>query len=299
MRVVIAGSSGLVGTALRRSYQRDGHQVVRLVHREPAEPEEVRWTATAEADPGLLDGADVVVNLAGAGIGDRRWSRRYQMLIMRSRVETTQALAALAAKAAKPPAKLLSASGIRYYGIDRGDEVLTEASEPGSTGLLTVTAQLWEAATRSAGRAGVAVCHLRLGLVLSRHGGVVPVLLPYFRAGLGASLGSGREFWSYVSLTDTVRAIRFLADRPDTRGPYNITAPDPVRSKQFADSLAHAVGRRALLRMPAPAIRVMKGRIAGEVLGSLRVIPARLAEAGFRFHHPDVGSALHDALQGD
>lgn len=296
MRIVVAGSSGLISTALCRSYERDGHRVVRLVRREPRTPHEVRWDPAAAPDPGLLDGADLVVNLAGAGIGDRRWSRQYQDLILRSRVGPTRTLAVMAAGAARPPARLVSASGIRYYGIDRGDEILTEASAPGSAGLLTATARAWEAATRPASDAGIPVCHLRLGLVLSRHGGVLARLLPWFRAGLGASFASGREFWSYVSLTDTVRAVRFLAAHPDTGGPYNITAPKPVRNKEFARALGHAVGRPAVLRVPRLALRVALGKIISEVLGGLRVVPDRLTEAGFQFLHPDLESALRDAL---
>jgi len=283
MRVVIAGSSGLVGTALRRSYEADGHTVVRLSLRE-------RW------DPGVLDGADVVVNLAGAGIGDKRWTPSYRDLIMRSRIGTARALAVAAAGALTPPPVLVSASGIRYYGIDRGDEVLTESATPGPGGLLPTVAQQWEAATAPAGDAGIRVCHLRLGLVLSRHGGVLPPLLPLFRLGLGASFASGREFWSFVSLTDTVRAIRFLGTLPGARGPYNVTAPHPVRSRELTRALARALRRPAVLRIPGWALRIALGGMATEVFGGLRVVPARLAGAGFRYAHEDVDSALRDAL---
>ncbi|MGH3328997.1 MAG: TIGR01777 family oxidoreductase [Streptomycetales bacterium] len=256
MRVVIAGSSGLIGTALCRSLERDGHTVVRLVRRDPGSHGEVRWDRGASTAPRVADGADVVVNLAGAGLGHHRWTRRYKDTILRSRTDTAAAVAVMAAETVRPPGVLISASGIRYYGIDRGDEVLTESAGPASSGFLPAVAHAWEAATEPATRAGVRVCHLRLGLVLSRHGGVLPQLLPMFGAGLGARCGSGQEFWSYVSLTDTVRAIHFLARHPGAQGPYNITAPSPVRNREFTRALARELGKPAVLRIPMWALRM-------------------------------------------
>jgi uncharacterized protein len=297
MRVVVAGSTGLIGTALVHSLERDGHTVVRLVRRAPRAPGEVSWDPAAPpADAGPLDGADVVVNLAGAGIADRRWSRRYRDVILHSRTGTAAALAAMAAGAARPPARFISASGIRYYGIDRGDEILVESSRPEVSGLLPTVAHAWEAATEPASHAGIPVCHLRLGLVLSGHGGVLRPLLPLFRAGLGAYVGSGVEFWSYVSLDDTVRAIRFLATHPDAQGPYNVTAPEPVRHRHLMQALGRSLHRPVVLRVPRWVLRGALGGIAVEVFGGLRVVPARLTDAGFRFAHPDIDSALHAAL---
>ncbi|GAB2856202.1 TIGR01777 family oxidoreductase [Actinoallomurus bryophytorum] len=287
--VVIAGSSGLIGTALRRSLEADGHSVTRLVRHVPEAPGEVEWPPT----PSVLADA-VVVNLAGAGIGDRRWTPAYKKVLLDSRVSTTAALAELCVQAR--PGVLISASGMRWYGIDRGDEALTEASAAASPGFLPMVSHRWEAATRPAEDAGIRVCHLRTGLVLSGQGGVLPRLLPWFRAGLGASIGSGREYWSQISLTDTVRAIRFLASDPQAYGPYNITAPHPARSRDLTDTLARELGRRAFLRLPAWPLRLTVGQVAPEVLGSLRVIPDRLTTAGFTFHHPDVESALRAAL---
>jgi uncharacterized protein len=295
VRVVLAGSSGLIGTALRRSYEEAGHTVIRLVRREVREPGEVRWDPARPA-PGLVDGADVVVNLAGAGIAARRWSRGYEDVLLRSRVDTARALAALAAEARRPPGVVLSASGIRYYGIDRGDEVLTEASPPDCGGVLPTVAQAWEAATQPASDAGIRVCHLRLGLVLSRHGGLLPPLLRLFRTGVGGYFGSGREFWSYLSLVDAVRAIRFLTDDAAAAGPYNISAPDPVRNRDLMQVLARATGARVMIPLPLPAMRVVLGRISTEVFGGLRVLPARLAGAGFAFDHPDAASTVRAAL---
>lgn len=290
MKVVITGSSGLIGTALRRSLEADGHTVTRLVRRTPATPQEVEWPP----DPEVLADACAVVNLAGAGLGDHRWSPAYKRVLLSSRIETTATFAELCAKAR--PSVLISASGMRWYGIDRGDESLTEASSPTSPGFLPMVAQRWETATRPAQDAGVRVCHLRMGLVLSRQGGVLPQLLPWFRLGLGGSIGSGREYWSQISLTDTIRAIRFLAEDPQSSGPYNITAPHPARNRDFTAALARELGRPALLRLPIWALRATMGELAPEVLGSLRVIPDRLTKAGFTFQHPDVSSALHAAL---
>jgi uncharacterized protein (TIGR01777 family) len=288
--VVIAGSSGLIGTALRRSLEADGHTVTRLVRRAPEAPGEVAWPPAPE----ILAGTDAVVNLAGAGLGDRRWTPSYKKVLLDSRVETTATLAGLCVQAR--PAVFISASGMRWYGIDRGDEPLTEASAAASPGFLPMVSHRWEAATRPAEDAGIRVCHLRTGLVLSGQGGVLPRLLPWFRSGLGASIGSGREYWSQISLTDTIRAIRFLTEDSQAYGPYNITAPHPVRSRDFTDTLARELGRRAFLRLPIWPLRLTVGQVAPEVLGSLRVIPDRLTTAGFTFHHPDVGSALQSAL---
>lgn len=193
MRVVVAGSSGLIGAALCEAYARDGDSVVvRLVRREPRTPDEVRWDP-AVPQPELLSGADVVVNLAGIGIGDRRWTRRHRAAIRSSRLIAARTLATAAANADPPPGVVLSMSGIRYYGIDRGDEVLTEASTPGETGLLCTVARDWEEAMAPA---GVRVCNLRMGLVLSDRGGLLPPLLRLFRSGFGVYFGTGREYWS-------------------------------------------------------------------------------------------------------
>jgi uncharacterized protein (TIGR01777 family) len=292
MRIVLAGSSGLIGTALRRSYLADGHTVIRLVRREPASPDERRWNPTAPTDPGLIDSADVVVNLAGAGLGDRRWTRAYQEVLLRSRVDTARALATMTTKATSPPRILLSASGMRYYGVDRGALELTETTDPVCDGFLPAVAQAWEQATSAA---AIPVCHLRLGLVLSSTGGVLPQLLPMFRRGLGARFGSGREFWSYLTLTDAVRAIRFLADLPGAHGPYNLTTPNPVPSLDFTRTLARILDRPALLRVPTWTVRLALGQVA-EVLGSLRVLPTRLTETGFHFNHPTLDQALRHAI---
>lgn len=296
VRVVIAGSSGLIGTALARSLTLDGHEVIRLVRRPPASAAELRWDPAGAPVPALLDGADAVVNLAGAGLGTHRWTKRYQRILLESRTTAAAALAEMAARADRPPSVMISASGMRYYGVDRGDEPLTEVSAHACSGFLPMVAREWEAATGAATRAGVRVCHLRLGFVLSGAGGILPTLLPLFRIGLGGPLGTGREFWSYVSLPDATAAIKLLMTAPGAAGPYNITAPEPVRSWQFARALAQTVHRPAAGRVPAWLVRAAMGGPITEVLGSLRVLPARLTEAGFRHAHPDLGSVLRAAL---
>ncbi|MEY9892682.1 uncharacterized protein (TIGR01777 family) [Catenulispora sp. MAP5-51] len=298
MRVVVAGSSGLIGGALRAAYQGDGHEVVRLVRRPAQAPDEVRWDPL-RPDPRLVEGADAVVNLAGAPLGDRRWNARYRALIASSRIDTASALATMAARAAAPPSVLVSMSGIRYYGVDRGDEELTETSAAGTDGFLPLVTARWEAATGTAAEAGVRVCHLRTALVLAGEGGLVPRLLTPFRCGLGSTLGSGRAYWSFLTLHDTVAAIRFLAERPQTDGPYNLAAPNPVRAADFTKALASAVGRTARLRLPLWALRIGVGQMGPEVLGSLRVIPERLSAAGFCFGYPDIEAALRAALKGN
>ena len=298
MRVVVAGSSGLIGGGLRAAYRRDGHEVVRLVRRAAQGADEVRWDP-GRPDPRLVEGADAVINLAGAPLGDRRWNAAYREVIESSRVGTAAALAGMVARAAAGPSVLVSMSGIRYYGVDRGDEELTEASGAGSDGFLPLVTARWEASTRAAEEAGVRVVHLRTALVLSASGGLLPRLLTPFRFGLGATLGSGRAYWSFLTLHDAVAAIRFLAERPEASGAYNLSAPTPVHASEFTRALATAVGRPAWLRLPVWALRVGVGQMGPEVLGSLRVLPERLNAAGFRFRDGDVETAVRMALRDE
>jgi uncharacterized protein (TIGR01777 family) len=269
--------------------------VRRLVRREPAGADERRFDPD-EPDPALVDGADVVVNLAGSPLTGR-WTATARQAVRTSRIGTARALAAMVAGADSPPPVFLSASGIRWYGIDRGDEELTEASDPGPyEGLLPTVAQDWEKAAAVAGGRGTRVIHLRLGLVLSGGGGLLKPLLPLFRAGLGMRFGTGREYWSHVSLADAVGAVRFLAKLPGGDGAYNVTAPSPARNRDFATALGRALGRPVGLSLPPALLRPVLGELAREVLGSLRVVPRRLTEAGFGFRHPDVDTAIRAAL---
>jgi len=298
VRVVVAGSSGLIGTALVRALRADGAEVVRLVRREPAALGETRWDPT-HPEPDLLGATDVLVNLGGAGLGEHRWTRAYREVVASSRTQTTKTLAAMAARADRPPRVLISMSGIRYYGVERGQELLTEASAPGFDGFLPRVTHAWEETTAEAQQAGVRVCHLRTGLILSSAGGLLPRLAPWFQNGLGAVLGPRSAFWSYLSLHDATEAIRFLAQSTEINGPVNLTAPHPVRAGEFARALAEACGHRARLHAPLWALRIAQGQMAPEVLGSLRVLPTRLTDAGFRFRHPTITATLASALAHD
>jgi uncharacterized protein len=297
MRVAITGSSGLIGTALTASLRRGGHEVTPLVRR-PAGPGEIRWdpqVADGGLAPGALDGVDAVVHLAGAPIAGGRWTPARKQKLRASRVQSTQALAAAltAARqggAERPPSVLLSGSAVGWYG-DTGDRAVDE-SEPAGTGFLAELVRDWEAAARPAREAGLRVVNLRSGVVLSRHGGMLGPLVPLFRFGLGARIGSGHQFLSWISLTDQVGAIRYLIDHSEIEGPVNLTAPAPVTNAVFTAALARALNRPALLWIPAPVLQVAAGELSSELLGSLRVLPRRLTEAGFAFRYPALPAAL-------
>jgi uncharacterized protein (TIGR01777 family) len=294
MKVVVTGASGLIGTALVTSLRGDGHDVVRLVRRSARDAGEAEWDpANRSLDPSVLAGADAVVHLAGAGVGDKRWSDDYKRLVLASRVDgTTTIAAALAAcPAGERPRVLLSASGVGYYG-DTRDEIADETS-PSGQGFLADVVRQWEAATAAAADAGVRVVMTRNGLVLAEHGGVLGKMLPVFKAGLGGRLGSGRQWMSWISLPDHVAAMRFLLDHDEVSGPVNLTAPEPVRNRDYTKALGRALHRPALAVVPPFALRAAFGEFADEgVLVSQRVVPARLEAAGFSFTYADIDAAL-------
>ena len=286
MDVVIAGSHGLIGTALRAHLREQGHRVRRLVRAEPRAAEEFRWDPEAgTVDLRALSGADAVVNLAGVGVGDRRWSAGYKNEIRTSRTRSTRTLAHALATTPDAPTTWIQASAIGYYG-DRGDEVLTESSTRGEGFLADVVAE-WESATAEAAEAQVRVAHVRSGLVFSQQGGALGRLLPLLRLGLGGHLGSGRQYWSWISLEDEVRAIAHLMTTP-VSGPVNVTAPAPTRHGEVVAALAAALRRPAVVPVPASALRLALGEFSGEILSSQRVLPEALMESGFAFHHGDV-----------
>ncbi|GHC63797.1 TIGR01777 family oxidoreductase [Streptomyces cinnamoneus] len=306
MRIAVTGSTGLIGTALVRSLEADGHEVVRLVRRPPRHSGEVQWDPRRPGAPAgggrgrmnteALAGCEAVVHLAGAAIGGHRWTDAYKKEIRDSRVHGTGAIAQAVAALATPPRVLLSASAIGIYG-DTGDRTVDESTPPGS-GFLAEVCQEWEEATGAAVEAGVRTVLLRTGLVVSRDGGAWKSMLPLFRFGLGGRLGSGRQYWSFIALQDHVAAVRHLLDAPSLSGPFNLTAPHPVTNREATEATGRVLKRPTPLPAPAPALRLVLGELAGEVLASQRVLPRRLLESGFSFAHPDVESAVRASLPG-
>lgn len=291
MQVGITGASGFLGRALTASLEGDGHQVRRLVRRPAAGPHEREWDG-AHLPPEALEGCDAVVHLAGAGVADKRWSPAYKQLIRDSRVQGTNAVARAVAHARTPV--LLSSSAIGWYG-DRGDTVLDETSGPGH-GFLPEVCREWEAATEPA-QAHARVVVMRVGIVLGREGGALAKQLALFRLGLGAPLGSGRQWLSWVSLTDQVRAVRHLLESEVT-GPVNVTSPGPVTNRDFTKVLGREVHRPTLpVPVPSVALRLVLGEVSTELLAGARVLPMVLERDGFRFSHPDLPHALEAELR--
>ena len=295
MKIVVTGSSGLIGSALLPTLRDDGHTVLRLVRRPPAGPDELRWDpAAGTLDPAALAGVDAVVNLAGVGIGDRRWTAARKRAVLASRVDATETLsAAMAAVAALDPRPraLLSASAIGWYG-DTGDAPVDE-SDPAGHDFLAHVCLRWEAATRAAEEAGVRVAHLRSGLVCGS-GGLLGRLRPLARLGLAAPLGSGRQWWSWISLADEVGAIRHVLGTDGIAGPVNLTGPAPVTNREFTKALGRVLHRPVVLPpVPRVALRLAIGEFAdvGIVAGQ-RVLPRVLQQTGYRFRHETVEQAL-------
>ncbi|GGW81004.1 epimerase [Streptomyces lucensis JCM 4490] len=291
---MVAGASGLIGSALVRSLTADGHEVVRLVRRAPRGRDEVRWDPErGSVDAAGLVGCDAVVNLAGAGIGDRRWTPEYKRLIRDSRVLGTATLAEAVAALPRPPRVFVNGSAIGFYG-DTGDRVVDESAPPGD-GFLPRLCVEWEDAAAPAREAGVRTVFPRTGLVVARGGGAWGRLFPLFRAGLGGRLGDGRQYWSYIALHDEVAAIRHLIDDEALSGPVNLTAPQPLTNREITEAMARVLHRPALLPVPAPVLRAALGELAGDVLGSQRVVPRRLSESGFRFAFAGIDEAIRAA----
>lgn len=289
-RVAITGSSGLIGGALSRSLRERGHDVLHLVRREPSEPHERRWNPDAgHLTPGHLANVDTVVHLAGAGVGDHRWTPEYKATIHASRVDGTDLVSRVLAEGAGPT-RLVTASGIAIYG-DRGDEILTEHSTPATTFLAGVVRD-WEGATTPAKDAGIPVAHARTGIVLTMTGGALTPMLRVGRLGIGGPLGSGRQYMPWITLADTVAAYIRLIEDDSITGPVNVTAPHPVRQRDLARALGRRLHRPALVPTPRTAIRAALGEFADEVLASARVVPERLQHAGFEHAHPRLDDAM-------
>jgi uncharacterized protein len=297
VRIAITAASGLIGSALTQSLLGSGDEVVRLVRRPPASAAEIRWNPAAERGglgAGALSGLDAVVHLSGAPVAGRPWTPARKQVLRDSRISSTTAIVTAMLAAPNPPPVLLAASAIGWYG-DTADRAMTEEG-PNGTGFLAELVRDWEAATAPATAAGIRVVSLRSGIVLSRRGGMLPPLLMPFRLGLGARLGSGRQYFSWITLTDHVGAVRFVLERHDIAGPVNLTAPDPVTNAAFTRALSQAVHRPAILAVPAGVLRLALGDLSTELLGSSRVLPGRLEQAGFAFRQPSIGPALTAVL---
>ena len=297
MKVLLSGSSGLVGSALVPFLTSGGHQVVRLVRSQPrAEGSEVRWDPEAgDIDAAGLKGLDAAVHLAGESIAAGRWTAAKKARILESRVKGTRLIAEALAGLEQPPKVLVSASAIGYYG-DRGEETLREESGSGSAFLSEVCRQ-WEAATEPATAAGIRVVNLRFGIILSLTGGALPRLLTPFRLGVGGRLGSGRQFMSWIAIDDVIGVILHALTTEALRGPVNAVVPQPVTNREFTKTLGRVLGRPTLFPLPAFAARLAFGEMADELLlASQRVEPARLTASGYQFRFPDLESALRHLL---
>ncbi|HEX3560571.1 MAG TPA: TIGR01777 family oxidoreductase [Pyrinomonadaceae bacterium] len=302
MKVIVTGSTGLVGRALVRSLLSDGHSVTRLVRGEAQAfnapgTKAVHW----EPEKGIvnakeLEGHDAAVHLAGEPIAEGRWDEEKKRRIRESRVQGTRLLAEALAGLNEKPLVLVSASAIGFYG-DRAGEALHEESASGE-GFLSEVCREWEKATLPASQAGIRVVHLRIGLVLSADGGGLPKMLTPFKLGVGGRVGSGRQYMSWITLEDLVRIIRRALDDEHLRGPVNAVAPNAVTNEEFTKSLGHALGRPTVLPVPAFAARLAFGEMADALLlSSARVVPTRLQEAGFEFTHPELEGALKHVLK--
>lgn len=295
MRVIISGASGLIGSALSRSLRTAGQDVVHLVRRTPRGSHEIEWHPEQERlDATALVGADAVVHLAGAGVGDRRWTNGYKREILESRVKGTRTIASALATNPDTPRVFVCGSAIGFYG-DTADRAVTEDDQPGR-GFLADVVVAWERAAEPAVDAGVRVTFARTGLVAAPKAGAFGKLLPLFKLGLGGRLASGKQYWSFISLRDEVRALEFLLTH-DVRGPFNLTAPEPRTNADVTRVLASALNRPALLPVPGFALRIAVGEFSSDITGSQRVLPKRLQDAGFSFLDPTLESTISTLLQ--
>jgi uncharacterized protein (TIGR01777 family) len=293
MRIVVAGASGLIGSALTDELRAVGHEVFRLVRRTPSAADERGWDPPAgRIDDGALDGADAVVNLCGAPIAGGRWSHARKQLLVNSRVEPTEVLAAAVAERGIP--LLVNASAAGYYG-NKGDQVVEE-SAPKGAGFLADLCGRWEAATERASDAGARVVRLRTGHVLARKGGLVGMLKPLFKLALGGRLGNGRQYMPWIHVTDQTAAIRHVLETDSVSGAVNVCSPNPVTNAEFTAAFGRAVRRPAPWFAPSPAIRLAVGDSDGEILYSQRMVPTVLVDNGFTHRHVDLDETLSSLL---
>ena len=302
MKILVTGSTGLVGTVLVKALASDGHTVCRLMRPQSKttsgskEGFDVAWNPATGELGGAGVGPDAVVNLAGASIAGGRWTKQRKELLSTSRIDTTQALVKALAKMNARPGVLVSASAIGIYG-DRGDEVLTEESKPGSD-FLACLAREWEAESLKAEALGIRVVFARFGIILAKHGGALAKMLPPFKLGAGGRLGSGKQWMSWITLEDVIGIIRFAIENSAARGAVNVVAPQPAQNSDFTKALAQALRRPALFPAPAFALRLALGEMADALLlSSQRVKPQKLQHFGYSFLHPELQSALTSVLQ--
>ena len=285
-RIAITGASGLIGTALVGYLKSEGHTVQRLVRRPVVAPDEIQWDPkTGYVDIEALRGVDAVIHLAGVGVGDKRWSKKYKAEILNSRLLGTTAIAHAVSEV--KPQVFISASAIGWYG-ESGNRAVVESDRVGDDFLAAVCRE-WEAAADLA--QGVRTVKIRTGLVLDPTGGALGKMLPLFRLGLGGKLGNGKQWWSWITLHDVIRAISFLLENK-IEGPVNLTSPNPVTNQEFTSALARAMHRPALFPAPAIGLKIALGGFSSEILGSKKVMPQELSNAGFTWDYPHITNAL-------
>ena len=290
-RIAISGASGLIGTALVGHLKSEGHTVQRLVRRAPVAHDEVQWDPkTGYVDLTALEGVDAIIHLAGVGVGDKRWTKKYKSEILNSRLMGTTTIANAVAEL--KPQVFISASAIGWYG-ESGNRAVIESDRVGDDFLAAVCRE-WESAADLAG--DVRTVKIRTGLVLDPTGGALGKMLPLFRLGFGGKLGSGKQWWSWITLHDQIRAIVFALENKIS-GPVNVTSPNPVTNQEFTSGLARALHRPAVFPAPAIALRIALGGFSSEVLGSKKVIPSVLQEAGFTWDYPHITEALAQLVQ--
>jgi uncharacterized protein (TIGR01777 family) len=295
MKVAVTGASGLIGSALLPQLQARGHDVLRLVRRTVTASDEVQWDPVAgTVDIAALSGVDGVIHLAGAGVGDKRWTPAYKAEIRSSRVLGTTTIAEAMAALDPRPRVLVCGSAIGFYG-DTGDQAVDELSPQGAGFLADVVAE-WEASAEAAVAAGIRVTYARTGLVVSDKGGAWKKLLPIFKLGAGGRIGSGRQYWSFITLRDEVSALIALLENESFSGPVNLTAPTPVTNAQVTQAMGAALGRPTLLPVPSFALKIALGEFSEDVLASQRVLPAVLEEHGFTWADPSIEQAVQTLI---
>lgn len=296
MRILISGASGLIGGALSKAFADDDHEVFTLVRQELSDSHAIYWKPSENRiDSSTLEGFDVVIHLGGANLANGRWTESRKQVLVDSRVRSTTLLAESIAGLTQKPNVFICASAIGYYG-SRGAEELTEQSRRGEGFLADLTAQ-WEDAAQPAARAGIRTVNLRLGMVLAAEGGALAQMLTPFRLGIGGKLGSGEQYWSWVTLEDVVGLVKFAIETQQLSGPVNVVAPLPLTNKEFTRTLGNVLHRPTILPAPAFGLKLLLGEMAEEaILASQRVVPKKLQDFGYAFTHSDLASALRDLL---